>query len=63
MHVVGPVFVLAECATIACLVATTARLSGTSTTVPTVLQKQEKENKQKLKLISIGDVKFLLITL
>ena len=37
MHVVSPVLVLAECTTVACLVATTACLSGTTSTVPTVL--------------------------
>ena len=37
MHVVGPVLVLAEGTTVACLVTTTARLSGSPATVPTVL--------------------------
>ena len=37
MHVVSPVFVLAEGATVACLVAPAARLRGLTTTVPATL--------------------------
>ena len=47
MHVIPPVLVLAEGATVACLVATTAGLGSLTTTVPATLGGGEHSDQEK----------------